>query len=59
MVNEANRFVWPGPDLRPAIRGDVDSVVFGQLPNKLFLEIRTKFVSALRKGAAQAVQRTE
>jgi hypothetical protein len=59
MVNEANRFVWPGPDLRPAIRGDADSVIFGQLPSKMFVEIRTKFVSALRKGVARAVPRTE
>jgi hypothetical protein len=59
MVNEANRFVWPGPDLRPAARGDADSVVFGHLPQKMFVEIRTKFVSALRKGAARAVSRTD
>jgi hypothetical protein len=59
MVNEANRFVWPGPDLRPAVRGEAGSVVFGHLPRKMFTEIRTKFVGALRKGAARAVSRTE
>jgi hypothetical protein len=27
---EANRFVWPGPDLRPSRPGDASSVAYGQ-----------------------------
>ena len=59
VVSEANRFVWPGPDLRPVRRGEAGSVVFGHLPLRLYDEIRAKFVGALRKGAAHAVSRTE
>ena len=59
VVNEANRFVWPGPDLRPAKRGEAGSVVFGHLPLRMYEEIRAKFVKALRKGAAEPVSRTE
>lgn len=59
IVNEANRFVWPGPDLRPAVRGEADSVVFGHLPLKMFDQIRARFVDALRKGPARSVPRNE
>ena len=59
MLNEANRFVWPGPDLRPAVRGDADSVVFGLLPYKLFEEIKNRFDSAVRKRLTSVVPRSE
>jgi hypothetical protein len=59
MLSEANRFVWPGPDLRPAIRGDAHSVVFGLLPYKLFEDIKDKFDGAVRKRLARVVQRSE
>lgn len=26
VLSEANQFTWPGPDLRPAVRGDADTV---------------------------------
>ena len=59
MLGEANRFVWPGPDLRPAIRGDADSVVFGLLPYVLFEEIKERFDGAVRKRLARVVPRSE
>ena len=31
-LTEANRFIWPGPDLRPANAGDMTSVAYGMLP---------------------------
>jgi hypothetical protein len=59
MVNEANRFVWPGPDLRPAKRGDPGSIVYGLLPEKLFERIKVAFVKALEERTAKSTTRTE
>jgi hypothetical protein len=36
VLTEANRFVWPGPDLRPARQQDAASVAYGLLPFGLF-----------------------
>jgi hypothetical protein len=59
VLTEANRFRWPGPDLRPALHGDATSVAFGQLPYALFEEIRTKFIAPVRAARAGIVSRTE
>jgi hypothetical protein len=59
MLTEANRFVWPGPDLRPLQPGDAASVAYGPLPYGLFEDIRLKFIAALKNRAAGAVPRTE
>jgi hypothetical protein len=41
VLTEANDFVWPGPDLRPAHPdGDPTDVAFGFLPKALFDEIK-------------------
>jgi hypothetical protein len=59
VLSEANRFVWPGPDLRPARRGDAASVAYGQLPYALFETIRQKFIAVLRARPAGVVPRSE
>ena len=48
VLTEANRFVWPGPDLRPLQPGDAASVAYGSLPYGLFEDIRLKFIAALK-----------
>jgi len=48
VLSEANRFLWPGPDLRPARQGDARTVAYGQLPYTLFEKIRQKFIAAIR-----------
>jgi hypothetical protein len=58
VLAEANRFVWPGPDLRPAIPGDADSVAHGLLPYALFETVRLTFISALKARIAHTVPRT-
>ena len=58
VLTEANRFVWPGPDLRPLQPGDVASVAYGPLPYRLFEEIRLKFITVVKNRAARAVPRT-
>ena len=59
VLSEANRFIWPGPDLRPARQGDPSSVVFGLLPNALYEKVRKTFLAVLRKGHLATVRRTE
>ena len=59
VLTEANRFRWPGPDLRPSRPGDAQSVAYGLLPYGLFEDIRLKFVAALKSRAAAGVPRTE
>ena len=59
VLSEANRFVWPGPDLRMAQDGDPSSVVYGMLPARLFERIRTTFLDALKGRKASLVQRSE
>lgn len=59
VVSEANRFIWPGPDLRPAISGDPASVAYGELPAKLFDQVREKWLSLYEARKAHVVARTE
>jgi len=59
VLAEANRFIWPGPDLRPLTPGDPTSVVYGPLPYALLEQIRLKFLAALKARKARAVRRTE
>ncbi len=59
VLTEANRFVWPGPDLGPLQPGDAASVAYGLLPYGLFEQIRLKFIAALKASAARTVRRTE
>ncbi len=56
VLHEANRFVWPGPDLRPDGQGSVD---LGNLPYVLFEEVRLKFMAAVRARLAVGVRRSE
>ena len=58
VVTEANRFVWPSPDLRPRTPGDMSSVAYGLLPAKLFNEVRDKLAAAVAARLAGAVKRT-
>lgn len=59
VLAEANRFIWPGPDLRPLRQGDAQSTAYGLLPYGLFDEIRLKFIAALRGQRVKSVSRTE
>ena len=58
VITEANRFLWPGPDLRPAQQGAAQSVAYGQLPYTLFEEMRQKFIAAIRARRAGLVSRS-
>jgi hypothetical protein len=58
ILTEANRFIWPGPDLRPA-GGNLDSVAYGLLPQAFFTQMKERFVAILKAGQARAVARTD
>lgn len=59
VLAEANRFTWPGPDLRPLQPGDAQSVAYGPLPYGLFEDIRLKLIAALKGQAVSTVPRIE
>jgi mRNA-degrading endonuclease toxin of MazEF toxin-antitoxin module len=58
VLTEANRFLWPGPDLRPRQAGDAGSVAYGLLPYGLMEEIRQKFLALIRARRMRLVPRT-
>lgn len=59
VLTEANRFAWPGPDLRPRQSGNAANVAYGPLPYSLFEHIRVEFLAALKARAAATVPRTD
>ncbi len=58
-LTEANRFLWPGPDLRPARGEDAASVAYGLLPYGLSEEIRRRFIAYIKAHRVNIVPRTE
>ena len=59
VLTEANRFNWPGPDLRPQRPGDAASVAYGELPGDLFRHIRNRWVALSAERQSAIVPRTE
>jgi hypothetical protein len=59
VLTEANRFRWPGPDLRPAVPGDSATLAYGPLPYALFEAIRLKLIATVRAARAGIVPRSE
>jgi hypothetical protein len=56
VLTESNRFVWPGPDVRPL---DSESGYHGPLPPALFEEVKLRFVELARSQRHQATIRTD
>jgi hypothetical protein len=48
VFSEANRFVWPGPDLRALPGKDLSSVAYGILPPHFFRVLRDRYLAAVR-----------
>jgi len=44
MLTEANDFIWPGPDLRPAIADDPSTVALGFLPPGFMKVLRQRLL---------------
>lgn len=45
VLTESNRFVWPGPDVRPT---ETETGYYGPLPPALFAEVKQRFVALAR-----------
>jgi hypothetical protein len=58
IVNEVNRFVWPGPDLRPVSRGEPDCFDYGVLPPSLYRQVRERLQACAKAQRLRAVPRT-
>jgi hypothetical protein len=58
VVTEANDFIWPGPDLRPAVVGELNSVAYGFLPPKFMQALRER-LGQRRSEKLKVTSRTE
>jgi hypothetical protein len=59
VLDEANRFVWPGPDIRPVTSGDASTIAYGPLPYHVFEAVRLKFLDNVKRHRASTIFRTE
>jgi len=59
VLTEANRFAWPGLDLRPAARGDTSSFVCGALPLRFFADVLAHFIKRAETRRAKITSRSE
>jgi hypothetical protein len=59
VVSEINRFIWPGPDLRPVSRAEPDRFEYGFLPPGLFRQVLDKFDATVAARRLRTVPRSE
>ena len=59
IVTEINRFVWPGPDLRPISRTESDRFDYGLLPPSLFRQVKERLAACVSSRRVMAVRRSE
>jgi len=59
VLSEFNQFVWPGPDLRPAVNGQPETAAYGSLPRHFYRHLRDRFVAVLEVRRSRAVKREE
>jgi hypothetical protein len=57
MISELNRFIWPGPDIRP-IPGSTDRFAYGLLPPRFFRTIRDSLIQRLKQRQVKATSRS-
>lgn len=59
VVSEINRFVWPGPDLRPVSPAEPERFAYGFLPPTLFRQVIERLQATATARRLRAVRRTE
>jgi hypothetical protein len=59
VLDEANRFIWPGPDIRPFATKNGHAISYGTLPPGLFKIVRDRFLALDAKAQIKPVTRTE
>lgn len=57
MVNEVNRFIWPGPDLRPILKSNPRRFDYGVLAPNLFKKITSAMIALHNKKRLTVVPR--
>lgn len=59
IVSEVNRFIWPGPDLRPIPRNQPGRYDYGVLPPRLFRQVKEKLLRLAKHRKINPVGRIE
>ena len=59
ILSEANDFIWPGPDLRPAVSGDPSTIAYGMLPPGFMAVLRERLAQRRRAKRVAITTRTE
>ena len=59
VIDEANDFIWPGPDLRPAVSGDPSTVAYGMLPPGFMAVLRQRLGARYKKKRWASTPRSE
>jgi hypothetical protein len=59
VVSEINRFVWPGPDLRPVSSAEAGRFDYGFLPPRLFRQVLERFTATVAARRLRTVRRAE
>jgi hypothetical protein len=59
VTSELNRFIWPGPDIRLVKSGKEVTPFHGAIPEKLFEQVKERFLALAKLGKIDIVKRTE
>jgi hypothetical protein len=59
VLTEANDFIWPGPDLRPAVPADLSTAAYGMLPPGFMAVLRERLLLRWRAKKMTVTTRTE
>jgi hypothetical protein len=59
VTDEVNRFIWPGPDLRPVSRAQPTRFHYGFLPEDVFNALRRKMIALYRAHRLVVTPRSE
>ncbi len=59
VLDEANDFIWPGPDLRLALSGDPSTAAYGMLPAGFMAVLKERLLARYWAKQAKAVRRSE
>lgn len=59
IISELNKFVWPGPDLRPISHQQTEKFDYGFLPPIFYKKIKEKLLSLNKQRQVHIVKRTE
>lgn len=59
ILDHANEFVWPGPDVRPVPGREPATITYGPLPPAFYAAMKQRLLDLLRRGRVQARLRGE